>query len=300
MGQSGVEVRFMTRSQGWAAVLVAAALAAGCSDNDSFTADGAAGATGASQGPGANELAACEPLGAEQQPISLGTVVAVGQADDGTVFMVDQLDVETRVFVSSGNELVRVRVNGTGESTDGGEEAYTQTFDAPTGGSWTLGTEIRDGTTRMALVREGQHRTFADVLAAGEELTVLEESALDDFVLVNLPGEIEVEYFARTENGEQIVVTRPRDDWSYEDFRLFYGTSVLAERQVLDVTRLRDGGTTTLVFELDGTEASALFPASLDGTPNAPTLTIGDVVLTLTEIESEAKLETLQFECLTS
>ena len=225
----------MTRSQGWAAVLVAAALAAGCRDNDSFTADGAAGAAGASQGAGANELAACEPLGAEQQPISVGTVIAVGQADDGTVFMVDQLDVETRVFVSSGNELVRARVNGTGESTDGGTEAYTQTFDAPTGGSWTLGTEIRDGTTRMALVREGQYRTFADVLAAGEELTVLEESALDDFVLVNLPGEIEVEYFARTESGEQIVVTRPRDDWSYEDFRLFYGTSVLAERQVLDV-----------------------------------------------------------------
>ena len=73
---------------------------------------------------------------------------------------------------------------------------------------------------------------------------------------------------------------------------------MLAERQVLDVTRLRDGGTTTLVFELDGTEASALFPASLDGTPDAPTLTVGDVVLTLTEVESEAELETLRFECL--
>ena len=73
---------------------------------------------------------------------------------------------------------------------------------------------------------------------------------------------------------------------------------MLAERQVLDVTRLRDGGTTTLVFELDGTEASALFPASLDGMPDAPTLTVGHVVLTLTEVESEGELERLRFECL--
>jgi hypothetical protein len=288
----------MTTLQDCAVLLLAAVLGSACSNDDAFTAVGAAGAPGQSAGPGGTQLTECAPLADQQQSISLGAVIAVGQAADGTVVVIDRVDNTTRVFVSAGGDLVRVRVLGSSESTDSGAESALMTFEAPAGGSWTAGTETRGGTTRMALVRNGQYRTFAEVVDAGEELTVLDESAVDGFTLVNLPGQVVVEYFARTESGETIVVTRPRDDWTYEDFRVFYGTDVLLEREVSDVVRLRDGGTTTITFDLNGTDATAHFPASLDGTPDPPTLTVDDAVLALTEIDSEAELETLAFECL--
>jgi hypothetical protein len=61
-------------------------------------------------------------------------------------------------------------------------------------------------------------------------------------------------------DGNVMVVTRPRDDWSYADFRLFLGPmGAVAERRVGNVTGARDGGSTTITFDLDGTSAVARF-----------------------------------------
>ena len=314
---------------GWGitVVVLAGVLAAGCSSEAADASDGGVGgvgASGGSDGSGANSAdggvgaaaasggsdgsgtnggqpVPCDPLLAEEQPITLSDIPAVGEAEDGTLFVVDSTDeAELRVFVSNGNELRRVRVLRGGESGSPGVEEYVFTFEAPGGGSWTLAIEIRDGETRMAVVTDGEFegRSFDEVIAAGNELTVRDKSALSGLELQNLPGEIEVEYMARTEDGDQLVVTRPRDDWSYEDFRLFYGEgTTLTERAVSNVLRARDGGTTWITFELDGSEAEALFPASLTEPAETPTLTVEESTVELTLLDPNTDVAGLSFRC---
>jgi hypothetical protein len=63
-----------------------------------------------------------------------------------------------------------------------------------------------------------------------------------------------------------LVVLRPEHDWNYENFRLFLGPSNnLEERQVTNATRALDGGSTWIMFQLSGHEATAFFPHRLLG-----------------------------------
>ena len=85
----------------------------------------------------------------------------------------------------------------------------------------------------------------------------------------------ELEYYARVDGEEQVVVVRPRDDWDYDDFRLFLGAlSELTERDVYQVLRARDGGSTTIDFDYDGDEATLDFPY-VDMEPGPAKLDVG-------------------------
>jgi hypothetical protein len=112
----------------------------------------------------------------------------------------------------------------------------------------------------MALA-QGQHKlSIEEVAAAGEYLQVLDESAIESMALKNLAGEVFVEYLARIGNGELAVVIRPEHDWSYEDFRLFMGQRTdMKELEIIEVTRLRDGGTTDIMFRRGSTTATLHF-----------------------------------------
>jgi hypothetical protein len=71
-----------------------------------------------------------------------------------------------------------------------------------------------------------------------------------------------VEYAAEIPDGRRLVVTRPQDDWGYDDFRLFLGPPErVEERKVNSVQRARDGGTTTISFQIEGAAAEAFIPA---------------------------------------
>jgi hypothetical protein len=73
----------------------------------------------------------------------------------------------------------------------------------------------------------------------GEELTVLAAGAIAGMPLRNLPGDVVVEYTVALSDGDVMLVTCPRDDWSYKDFRLFLGSmGAVAERRVSNVIRL--------------------------------------------------------------
>jgi hypothetical protein len=115
---------------------------------------------------------------------------------------------------------------------------------------------------------------------------VLPTSAITSMPLRNLPGSVTVEYAATLPDGQLMLVTRPTDDSAFTDFRLFLGPrDAIAERPVASVIRSRDGGSTKIVFGLDGAEATASFPVVLvDGgfTPGPATLTVLDVVTPLT------------------
>ena len=104
-------------------------------------------------------------------------------------------------------------------------------------------------------------RDFA-IGETGDVLTVMTAEEIAGMPVFDLPDGLIVEYSAHLPDGQALMVTRPGHDWAYEDFRLFLGTNVqMVERSVLSVDRAKDGGTTTIVFTLDGARATAYFPA---------------------------------------
>jgi hypothetical protein len=221
----------------------------------SATASLDAGADVASSGV----VVGCDPFAPKPLPIALGTVIAVGQSLAGVIYAVDQLDSSQRVFVSDASgTLVRQRIAGSGSGPDfyvfdvsDHDPAFVLQIDMPAGGTLRMG--VVNGTLKDS-------KTFV-IGQQGEELTVLPTGAIAATAVRNLPGEVVVEYVATLSDGDVMVVTRPRDDWSYTDFRLFLGPlGAVAERQVSNVSRMKDGGSTTITFELDGGSAVASFP----------------------------------------
>ena len=90
---------------------------------------------------------------------------------------------------------------------------------------------------------------------------MLAADSVKELKVHDYPADMEVEYAAELEDGRLLVVLGPRDVQSYDDYRLFFGTRAhLEERPIGSFGRLRDGGTTTIDFELDGASAQAFFP----------------------------------------
>ena len=244
----------------------------------------------------APETSACEPLVSVEAPIELGTVIGIGEAADRTVYLMDEVAPSTRVFVSNGGELRRMPVSGGGTITGEGLETHLAIFEYG-GAEFRMGVEVRDGATRVAVGPVGE-RSFEAVLADGEELTVLPETVLDDYVLRNLPGDVEIEYVASVETGERLVVIRPTEEWTIDDFRLFIGEPErLIERQVTSVVRARDGGSTWIRFDFQGESAEVSFPTPLAEPPDPATLTTGTGTYAV-ELLPPENVTSFSFECL--
>ena len=221
--------------------------------------NGGAGGSGGTDGPDGS-APACDPFAATPKPIALGTVIAAGQSAAGTIYLVDQVDSGQRVFMSDASGiLARERVAGSGSSpdyyvfnTDGPDGQFVLQIDKPAG-----------APLRMAVVQGTlkDKKTFT-IGQEGEELAVLPNTAIAAMPVRNLPGDVTVEYIATSPLGEQLVVTRPRDDWSYTDFRLFLGSGgLLREYRVTSAMRALDGGSTTIAFTYhDSPSAVASFP----------------------------------------
>jgi hypothetical protein len=248
---------------------------------------GAGGNSGTGGSGGADGGATACPFVASPKPISLGTILGIGKSpSSGTIYLVDQIDSLQRVFISdSSGTLARQRVSGSGSSpdflvftTNGPDAIVTVQIDTPT-----------DQPKRMGVFQGILKDTKTMVIGQdGEELTVLAASEIASMPLRNLPGAVTTEYVASTDDGNFILVTRPTDDGSYEDFRLFYGpASAMDERVVSNTTRAQDGGSTRITFTLNGATATAYFPVIFaDGgfAPGPATLTIGSQSTPLTRL----------------
>jgi hypothetical protein len=247
-----------------------------------------------------SELSSCQPLAAETSAIELGTVIGAGQAADGTVYVIDKDGTELRGFISEGGELYRQRVSGTGETSDASGDTTLISLDERTP-PLTLEVVVGpDGTTRMG-VAEGILKTKTFVIGEqGEELALLSADDVGALPLHDYPGEIVVEYVAQVEGEKLLVVLRPRDLTSYQEFRVFFGTlERLDERPVQNVTRARDGGSTEIDFSVNGDEAVAYFPVEFVDemfTRGAPTLTVDDVELEIS-LSSDDRLEGAGYFC---
>lgn len=254
------------------------------------------------------ERVACEPLGAMDTPVALRDVIAVGKAATGTLYVVDQdaEDVDVRVFVSEGLALVRREVSGTGDETLAGRRRLAVTVQRGDD-AFTLFIEWNGAPTRI--VREDgplRDKNLDPSAHLGEELEVVDESVLTGLRVRNLPGDVVVEYSARVDQTQRLVVTRPAHDWTYEDFRLFFGPPErIEERRVSSVERALDGGSTWIHFEVGGESAEAFFPANLQ-LPNEPpvddepdTLEIGSKSHAIERFPRDAPdLDGVSFVCL--
>jgi hypothetical protein len=245
----------------------------------------------------------CDPLEAQPQPIVLGEILGIGRDAAGTLYVADETASasDERVFISEGDVLVRRRVLGGGSSNVSGVSVRTLTIEGPE--PLRLLIETGPSDTRMALSRTEERVQRIDDLGSDPELLeVLDEDALEGLELRNLPGDVEIEYLVETERGELLLVVRPAgEELDYEDFRLFFGPpSGLLEREVGSVRRQRDGGTTNILFRLNGDEADAFFPILFsDGgfEPGPPTLTVDGRSVPLTPVEHDV-LDRAEFRCL--
>lgn len=230
-----------------------------------------------------SELTSCQPLAAETSAIELGNVIGAGQAADGTVYVIDRNGSDLRGFVSEGGELYRQRVSGTGEVNGADGETTVISLNELSPPLTLEVVTATGGSTRMG-VAEGALKSKTFVIGEeGEELTLLSADDVAALALHNYPAEILAEYVANVEDEKLLVVLRPRDFTSYDEFRVFFGTPErLEECPVQNVTRAHDGGSTEIDFSVNGDEAVAYFPIEFVDekfTPGAPTLTIDDVGL---------------------
>lgn len=266
----------------------------GGSATETDTGSGGGGGAGGSSGTGGSGgidggATAC-PFVASPKPISLGTLLGAGKSPStGTIYVVDEVESLQRVFISDATgALVRQRVSGSGSSVDflvfttnGPDAIVTVQIDTPAGQPKRMGVVQGMLTDRRKTMVIGQD---------GEELTMLTASEFAKAMLRNLPGTVTTEYVASTEDGNFMVVTRPTDDGSYADFRLFYGpASAISERTVSNVIRAKDGGSTKIDFSLDGVAASAYFKVFFGDAgfvPGPATLTIGSQSTTLTRLSA--------------
>ncbi|MBX3223859.1 MAG: hypothetical protein KF795_25325 [Labilithrix sp.] len=252
----------MKDSWGGAVIL---ALLLGCTGGSSSDGSSSSGAD-VPRGS-AREPQACSPLEGVTQPITIDKVVGAGRHADGTIYVLDEGRPDYRAFVSEGSVLQRKKVAGSGSAPDWVSVSVTDA-----NGPFALKVEGASGVpTRMAVFRgEPKGKTF-EIGAEGDVLELVDASTYASLAVRNIPGTVNVEYDTSTSDGRRIVVTRPEVDWSYEDFRVFFGTPErMVERPVRSVSR---GSSTHITFDVDGVGHDAVFGSSLS--PNlTSTLTV--------------------------
>jgi hypothetical protein len=224
----------------------------------------------------------CDPFEAQEQPIELHTVLGIGRDAAGTIYLADDGEsAEDHVFVSAGGELVRRRVTGGGSGGDAGGQHYLFGLEDP---FVTLQILVPSAAPMRMGVAAGEVEGYFEIGEVGEELEVLDDAAIAEMPLRNLPGEVSLEYAAQLDDGRWIVVTSPRDAEGYEEFRAFFGPlDAMHEHTIEDVGRELDGGTTTIEIDVDGALATAYFPADRHGLPS--TLTLDGEIETLTRLD---------------
>jgi hypothetical protein len=254
------------------------------------------GACGDSQPTAAPGTSPCDPVAAHERPAKLGPVVAAGKDPEGTLYVADR-DPENmstdRVFVSDGDTLFRKRVAGAGSS---GEEDFTWTFEDGSTSKRLVAHKDGAKVTGIALASPGEKTFYAELGASAQPLTPVDPSAVSSFKVRNLSGEVAVEFVADVEDGSRIVVMRPQDDWSYDDFRLFHGSDGL----LIERTTTFAGARSFRAFNFELADGRWLitFPSSLSQVPAELRRESDQRTLTFTLVEPPVVSPDDRFQCL--
>ena len=229
--------------------------------------DGVSSTVQDSRSPADSVPWSCDPFSPITKPITLANVLGAGQDTDGTLYVVDQPQPGgERVFVSSGGTLQRQRVAGSGtESSGGGVMSYSLSVSDHVPPFMLKLETNAAGPTAMGVLQDPplDIKTFS-IGQQGSVLTLVPAAQVAGLPVANIPAETFIEYNATLPDGRALLVVRPRDDWTYQDFRVFFGApDHMAERTVDQVVRYQDGGSTIIYFIIDGAWAAATFPVQM-------------------------------------
>lgn len=202
---------------------------------------------------GSDELVACDPFRATSVPTRLGAVIAVGQDESGTVYVLDRDEnSELRVFASSGDTLVRKEVTGSGE----GPGWYVVSVSNPT---FKLKVEGSGGDLRIGILHGDCQCKDFEIASADEVLETLPPEAAAAFRVQNLSNEIVGEFWLTVDDGRRLLVSRARYDWD-DSVRLFLGPpEAISEHRVESFSR---DWTTYITFVAGNTTEDVYIPAT--------------------------------------
>jgi hypothetical protein len=244
-------------------------------------------------------MSPCFPLERRDRPITLSNVLAVGKHPDGMIYVIDEVLTGDRAFASEGSLLIRRVVAGV--AGDGDRNAGTWIVEVLEPPAFKLKVEMSSGVpVRMGVIRGVTSERDFTIGAQGDVLEVIGQEAIRDLILVNLPGFVDVPFDAVTEDGHRLVVTHPSYEWTYSDFRVFYGTP---ERMIeRELVRASAGNSTWVTFKVDGLEETAFFPGPVGGpivspATQLPWLTANGVSSPLVMVNPDAGLGDLTFLC---
>ena len=237
-------------------------------------------------------LHACSPLTEGAPAITLANVLGAGLDADGTLYVIDDgADGEDRVFVSlAGGALQRVEVTGSGTS---GDTIVASASDSGT--DFTLEVLLANGApSKMGIYRGDlkDAKTF-DIGTEGDILQLVGPDAYRDLAVNNIQDGAVVAYDASAADAHRLVVIHPAVDYTYEDFRVFYGTAdAMLERKTISVSRALSGPT-SIAFTVDGIRYDAAL-----GPGQPETLTFGGMTESLAETNAAGSEAGLSFQCL--
>ncbi|MFL5306654.1 MAG: hypothetical protein ACJ8F1_15670 [Polyangia bacterium] len=247
------------RITGWLFSLVAALCASGCRASSPLTGP----ATGAGGAP--VEQTPCDPLA--PQSVTVGDVIGVGQADDGTLYVA----AANGVFVSRAGTLFRQHVTGTGQSGSNEYVFTVQPLNEDGGGSYNLLANTQGGAaTAMALGPSGSRAFLGQTDAGVTGLAVVPPTTIGGMPVVNTPNVIS--YIGDVAGGAVIVVTVPMDvdpSAKFQGRSVFYGPpDAVVQREIVDFQQSLSGnGSITFLVGTTNETLTFGFVQTPDGGP---------------------------------
>ncbi len=191
---------------------------------------------------------ACDPL--TPKPITLGTIIGVGQDAAGTLYV----DSANGIFVSGNGELSRQYVNGTGQS---GSTEFIFTFESPgsdASSARTLLVETQGSTaSAMALGPAGSRAFLGQSDAGVTSLTLVDPATVSGMTVVNTPNLIS--YIGDVANGDVVLATVPLngDSSSNDGLSIFYGPSTNVAQRAITAFEQSISNNGTVTFLVAGT-----------------------------------------------
>jgi hypothetical protein len=263
---------------------------------------GSTGSTDGAVGSGTTGAApaACSPLDQKSVPTELTNVVGIGKHADGTIYAIDQSpnqNVGYRVFASLGSNLIRQPIAGSGQSSAGGPSSSLVFTVSDSYLPFTLKADLSGQTaTAMGVIRGSTTGRDFTIGAEGDVLQLVGTDALQGFTVSDPLQYLISLYYATLDDGSAVVVLRPAFDWTYSDFRVFYGTPANMEERRVTSAEATLSGVAYIEFSLDGVTAMAVF-----GSPQlsnvSSSLTIGGGPMQPLNVQSSVPTS-LSYYCL--
>jgi hypothetical protein len=192
---------------------------------------------------------ACDPLTAK--PITLGTIIGVGQDATGTLYV----DSANGIFVSNNGELIRQYVNGTGQS---GSTEFIFTFESSgsdASSARTLLVETQGSTaSAMALGPAGSRAFLGQSDAGVTSLSLVDSATVSGMAVVNTPNLIS--YIGDVANGDVVLATVPLNGDSSSDdggLSIFYGPPTNVAQRAITAFEQSKSNNGTVTFLVAGT-----------------------------------------------